>query len=150
MGEGLDESFATERDRDRFDGWCHHLLVEEVATGDVIGTYRMQTSDMAQEAGGFYSAGEFCVEDLPGPVVAEAAEAGRACIARSHRSRRVLFLLWMGLAAYMRAFDRRYLFGCCSLSSQDGAEGLKLYRQLEAAGHLHPDVRVEPPPGTGL
>ncbi|MDX1384770.1 MAG: GNAT family N-acyltransferase [Thermoanaerobaculia bacterium] len=147
MGEGLEDSFETERDWDRFDSWCHHLLVEEAASDRVIGTYRMQTPEMAAAAGGFYSSGEFQVDQLPDVVLRSSVEVGRACIAREHRSRTVLFLLWMGLAAYMRAQSKRYLFGCCSLSSQDREEGLRLYRQLVAAGHLHPSCRVEPRPG---
>ena len=58
LGEGLEESFATGRDTDRFDASCHHMLVEEVG-GGLIGTYRMQTAAMAARGCGFYSAGEY-------------------------------------------------------------------------------------------
>jgi putative hemolysin len=55
----------------------------------------------------------------------------------------VLFLLWKGLAAYVMHCGKRYLFGCCSLTSQDPRAGLTLYRQLEASGSIHPTLRVE-------
>lgn len=55
LGEGLRESFETGRDEDAFDAVCRHLMVVERATGDVVGTYRMQTSAMAAAGRGFYT-----------------------------------------------------------------------------------------------
>jgi putative hemolysin len=147
LGEGLQISFATGRDQDAFDLACHHLLVEDKASGRIVGTYRMQTSEMAGAAGGFYSAGEFALETMPAHVLDSAVEVGRACIDREHRSRQVLFLLWKGLAAYVVHFGKRYLFGCCSLSSQDSAAGLALHRELVQAGKLHPTLEVLPREG---
>jgi len=123
---------------------CHHLLVVEKADQKIVGTYRMQTAEMAARAGGFYSADEFQIDQLPRDVLADAVELGRACIAREHRNRRVLFLLWRGLALYLSTFKKRYLFGCCSLTSQDPAAGLVLLRQLEERCVLHPEYVVAP------
>jgi putative hemolysin len=149
LGEGLAASAATGRDEDAFDAACHHLLVEDVPAGTVIGTYRMQTAAMAAAGRGFYSAGEFDLAALPPEVVASAMEVGRACIAREHRNRQVLFLLWKGLARYLTATGARYLFGCCSLTSQDPAEGLRVMAHLAGRGLLHPGLRVDPLPGLG-
>lgn len=144
LGEGLESSFATGRDEDRFDSTCHHLLVEDTKNdGAIVGTYRMQTNEMAAD-GGFYSAGEFDLAALPPEVAGGSVEVGRACIAREHRNRQTLFLLWKGLALYMLHNRKRYLFGCCSLTSQDGCEGLAALAHLEANGLLHPTVRVPP------
>ena len=110
----------------------HHLLVEDRASETIVGTYRMQTSEMAARACGFYSAGEFALESLPPELVGDAVEVGRACISREHRGRQVLFLLWRGLAAYLMHFGKRYLFGCCSLSTQEEEVGLALHRQQPA------------------
>ena len=79
----------------------NHLLIEERPTGEVVGTYRMQTAEMA-EAGGYYSAGLFQVESLPEAVRRSAVEVGRACIGMPHRNGRVLRLLWQGLAGPRR------------------------------------------------
>jgi putative hemolysin len=149
LGEGLETSFLTRRDEDAFDRACHHLLVEDLASGRIVGTYRMQTAEMAMAAEGFYSNGEFTLESLPRDVVAGSVEVGRACIEREHRHRQVLFLLWKGLAGYVMHFGKRYLFGCCSLSTQDPVAGLALHGQLEASGMLHPELRVDPRPGVG-
>lgn len=147
LGEGLASSFETGRDEDEFDSHCHHLLVEDTRNGNaVVGTYRMQTVEMA-ERGGFYSAGEFDLTQLPRAVREDSIELGRACISREHRNRQILFLLWKGLARYVSWNRKRYLFGCCSLTSQDGYEGLHALHQLGEMSKLHPEISVQPLPG---
>jgi len=42
LGEGLNESYLTQRDQDEFDLTCHHLIVVDKKNEEVIGTYRMQ------------------------------------------------------------------------------------------------------------
>jgi putative hemolysin len=147
LGEGLESSHESGRDRDSFDDACHHLMVEDLSTDRLVGTYRMQTAEMARRAGGFYTAGEFGLEQLPTDVVSAAMEVGRACVAQNYRNRHVLFLLWRGLAAYLTHNGKRYLFGCCSLTTQDPAEGIRALRQLQSDGHMHPELRVSPRPG---
>ena len=73
LGEGLDESFDTGLDRDRFDPYTHHLIIADCATEKVVGTYRMQTGEMAREFEGFYSADEFRLEGLPADPSATAS-----------------------------------------------------------------------------
>jgi putative hemolysin len=146
LGEGLAASFATGRDVDEFDAICHHLIVLDADEHKVVGTYRCQTGEMAA-AKGFYSAGEFDFSHLPADVLLDAVELGRACVARSHRNAQVLFLLWKGLAAYVIANRKRYLFGCCSLTSQDVSEGRRVFEMLKESGQLHPTLRVLPKAG---
>jgi putative hemolysin len=148
LGEGLDSSFRTGRDRDEFDGSCDHLIVTDQTNGNVVGTYRLRTIEMAKHAGGFYSASEFDLNYLPQEVLNQALELGRACIAQSHRNRQVLFLLWKGLAQYVQARRKRFLFGCCSLTSQEPADGNELWDQLINGGHMHPTFFI--PTGSGF
>lgn len=144
LGEGLQESYRTQRDRDEFDSSCHHLIVVDKKNAEVIGTYRMQTYEMAAAANGFYSAAEFDLARLPEAVIKNSIEVGRACIAATHRNGRVLFLLWRGLAVYMMLTKKRYLFGCCSLTSQNPAEGKQVMDYLQANGHVHPELQILP------
>lgn len=146
LGEGLDGSFETGRDDDGLDQAFHHLMILSADTNDVVGTYRMQTSDMALAGTGFYSAGEYDVTALPPQVLAGSVEIGRACVSREHRNGRVLHLLWRGLAAYLRWNRKRYLFGCCSLSTQDPEEGRAAYAFLRRAGHVHGSWVTPPRP----
>jgi putative hemolysin len=150
LGEGLAQSWLSGRDSDAFDAQCDHLMVELRQSGAVIGTYRMQTACAAARGRGFYCATEFMLDDLPARVRASAIELGRACIAPQHRQRSVLFLLWRGLAAYMRAHGTRYFFGCCSLPGNDPATAHAAHAWLGQRGHVHPRVRVRPRPGFGF
>jgi putative hemolysin len=147
LGEGLSSSYLTGRDEDEFDLTCHHLMVTEDATREVIGTYRIQTGAMAEAGRGFYSETEFNLAHLPAQVLTNAVELGRACIAPEHRHTQALFLLWKGIAAYVRRQRKRYLFGCCSLTSQDPGAGLDVLRQLADSGQLHPTFVVRPQSG---
>ncbi len=147
MGEGLEASYGTFRDVDPFDAQCHHLMVIHKSSGEMVGTYRIQTGAMALLRGGFYSAQEFDLTAFPREFTDRCVEVGRACIGRAHRNGRVLQLLWRGLARYLDWNGKRYLFGCCSLTSQDPAEGRALYRRLVDEDCLHPYLQASPLPG---
>jgi putative hemolysin len=146
LGEGLDSAYASGRDHDDLDPYFHHLMIVCQTTGEVVGTYRLQTAEMAQQGAGFYSAAEFDLSDLPGDFLQQAVEVGRACVARGHRNGRVLNLLWRGLALYLVHNEKRHLFGCCSLTSQDEALGLATMQQLARDGHVHPTLLATPLP----
>lgn len=146
LSEGLDESWRTCRDLDDFDPHCHHMMVINTVTNEVVGTYRMQTAEMAAAGAGFYSDGEFELTSLGADFLSASVELGRACVALSHRNRRVLYLLWRGLARYMQHNDQRYFFGCCSLTSQDPQDGWAVMKQLENGNLLHPTLRATPRP----
>ncbi len=149
LGEGLDSAYATGRDHEDLDAHVHHLLIACPATGEIVGTYRLQTAEMAAARAGFYSAAEFDLGGLPRDFVAEAVEVGRACVAKGHRNGRVLNLLWRGLALYLLRNRKRFIFGCCSLTSQDIALGAATMHYLEGHGLLHPTLRTMPLPGMG-
>lgn len=147
LNEGLQESWKTGHDEDRFDAVCDHLLVEDSETGETVGTYRLLTGPRAAERGtGYYSAQEFDFAPFE-PHRAKILELGRACVAGAHRNQTVLGLLWRGISKYARATDTRYLLGCSSLTTQDPAVGSSAYVQL-AGRHLAPEkFRTKPLPG---
>jgi putative hemolysin len=147
LGEGLAGSWQTRRDLDPFDPQCHHLIVEHRPSGRIVGTYRIQTSEMAARARGFYTAIEFDFDRLPREILDRAVEVGRACIEREHRLKPVLFLLWRGLAAYMAHNGRRWLLGPCSLTSQDPWDGKRALDLVDRRGRLRTDLDVRARPG---
>jgi len=144
LGEGLESAFATGRDHDELDLSFHHLMITRGPDRSVVGTYRLQTAGMAVAGRGFYAAAEFDLSDFPTGYLAQAVEVGRACVARGHRNGRVLNLLWRGLAIYMQRNGKRYLFGCCSLTSQEPALGVATARLLDREGHRHPSLWARP------
>lgn len=131
LGEGLESSYETGLDTDRFDSICDHLLVEDKLSRRVVGTYRMQSGKTAARNAGYYSEQEFNLKPYE-PLRPGILELGRASIDREHRTPEVLMLLWRGIAQYATGMGLRYLLGCSSLNSNDPAEGWQMYRQLES------------------
>lgn len=145
LNEGLERSFETCRDADRFDEICDHLLVEKVDTGEIVGTYRLQTGITAGMRQGYYSAQEFDFTPFE-PLRSQIAELGRACVHIQHRNLVVLSLLWKGIAAYAREQGARYLIGCSSVTSQDPAVGATMYSELIRRHLAAPEWQTMPLP----
>ena len=92
LGEGLAESHATGFDVDPFDEFCDHLIVEELATGEIVGTYRLQAGPLAAANLGYYSEREFDIAPYE-TFRCEMIELGRACVHAKHRNFNLLHLL---------------------------------------------------------
>jgi putative hemolysin len=146
LREGFSSSHITGRDEDEFDGVCDHLVVYKQSTGKPVGTYRMQTLEMAERGLGFYSATEFELGNLPASFFENAVEIGRACIAKEYRNIKVLYLLWKGLFTYLAKHRKKCLFGCTSLTSQDLLEGNRVFAYLKKNWLMHPVLFARPKP----
>jgi putative hemolysin len=129
LGEGLAESYATGLDIDPFDEFCDHLIVEELATSEIVGTYRLQTGQLAAANLGYYSEREFDFAPYE-PFRCEMIELGRACVHAVHRNFNLLHLLWRAIAHYAVERNARFLIGCSSISSQDPADGIAVSEKL--------------------
>ena len=106
-------------ERDRFDPFCEHLIVRDLSTGQVIGTYRLPTPERAERLGAYIAEREF---DLSGFAAERTTlvELGRACVHPRYRRGAAIMLLWSGIASYIKARGYRYLFGCASIAMNDG------------------------------
>jgi putative hemolysin len=146
LGEGLESSYRTGLDTDKFDMVCEHLLVEDKQEANpakrIVGTYRMQSGANAQRNLGYYSEQEFHFAPYE-PLRAGILELGRASIDREHRTPEVLTLLWRGIAQYATDMGLRYLIGCSSINSKNPADGWQVYRQLEHYV-VPPELKTEP------
>ncbi len=143
LNEGLDTAYLSGLDQDRYDETCDHLLVEDTASGEVVGTYRLQTGVLAAAHHGYYSEQEFDFSPFEA-IRCELVELGRACVHREHRKLAVLSLLWRGIARYAASRGARYLIGCSSLTSQDAAVGQGMYELLRTAHLVEPAFRTRP------
>ena len=112
------------RDLCPFDKFCDHLLVYDMDNRNsfgrikpkLVGTYRLLRRAVAEQHGGFYSAGEFDI----GPLLARHKEMnflelGRSCVHAKYRCKRVIELLWRGLWIYAKHHHVDVLIGCASL-----------------------------------
>src|SRR3546814_11832811 len=79
-------------EQDRYDPWCEHLMVRELDTGRVVGTYRIMTPEKAREAGGYYSESEFDLSGLDA-LRSQMVEVGRSCTHAHQRGGSAIMLL---------------------------------------------------------
>jgi N-acyl-L-homoserine lactone synthetase len=117
MGAKLDGTLNAQHpghDIDVFDDYCEHLLVREVNSGMVVGTYRLLTPTQAKRAGGFYTDTEFDLTRLRG-MRSQMVELGRSCVHAGHRSGGVILTLWSALAQFMTRNNLQTMVGCASI-----------------------------------
>ncbi len=131
------------KDIDSYDDQAHHLIVVENESGEIVGTYRLQTHEMAKKGNGFASSKRFKVDQFPDSVLDNAVEVGRACISKEHRHGRVLYLLWKGFADYLTNFNKRYLFGYTAFSTKNPSVMWNTYNHLKNTDSLCPVYDLE-------
>ena len=119
MGSKTIQMKETERDTDKYDDFCEHLIVIDKNFSDrVVGTYRILSNSSSLRSGGFYSEQEFDLSKIK-CMKENVAEVGRSCVAEGYRDGSVISFLWSGLANYMKENSIRYLMGCASVYSTD-------------------------------
>ena len=128
------------RDVDHYDPICDHLLVIDHAARDtgggkpaVVGTYRLLRQSLADDHGGFYTAGEFNIASLlerHGNL--QFLELGRSCVLAPYRNKRTVELLWHGIRAYLLQNRCDVMIGCASL---EGTEPKQLALPLSFLHH---------------
>lgn len=124
-------------DHDRFDQHCDHLLVRDDDSGEVVGTYRILPPGNAHRIGGYYSEQEFDLARLA-RLRPNMVEVGRSCIHPEYRSGGTIFMLWTGLARYMKQNGYAHMIGCASLSMGDGGHAAASIYQRIKERHLCP------------
>lgn len=106
-----------ERDIDKFDVHCDHLIVRDEDNGEIIGSCRLLRRGGALKAGGFYTKKEFNIKKLMS-VDGEIAEIGRFCIHPAYRKSITVILIWRGIAEYVVRHNVRFIFGCGSFAGK--------------------------------
>lgn len=140
MGARLETPLAG-HDVDLFDDYCEHLLVRELATGAVVGTYRVLTPAQARRVGSFYSDTEFDLWRLRG-LREQMVELGRSCVHADFRQGGVILALWGALASFMLRNGLDTMVGCASIPMLhnglvSGDVAASVWQQLKAS-HLAP------------
>lgn len=145
---------VAERDADRFDAFCEHLVVRHDEHG-IIGCARLLAPPRAIAAGGWYSSTEFDLREMS-DIVSETVELGRACVHADHRDGSVTALMWAALLQYMDQAGYRYLMGCVSVPLHSAGEWmpgsvLRAVRDRLREDYLDPIRRAHPlsPPRVG-
>jgi putative hemolysin len=113
MGARLDTT-SPGHDVDIFDDYCEHLLVRDVATQAVVGTYRVLTPTQAARVGSTYSDTEFDLVRLRA-VRDQMVELGRSCVHPDYRHGGVIMTLWGALGEFMVRNNYETVIGCASI-----------------------------------
>jgi putative hemolysin len=113
MGATLPNTIAG-HDIDLFDNFCEHLLVRDMGSKEVIGTYRVLTPAQAARVGSTYSDTEFDLTRLRG-MRESMVELGRSCVHADHRHGGVIMALWSALAEFMVRNQLDTMIGCASI-----------------------------------
>ncbi len=125
------------RDADAFDLICRHLMLEEAASGALLGCFRILVLASGAEIHRSYSAQTYDLSRLEGydrPML----EMGRFCIHPDHAGDPdVLRLAWAALARVIDAEGVGLVFGCSSFHGAEVARHRPALAWL-AARHLAP------------
>lgn len=135
-------------DIDLFDDYCEHLLVRDVASQEVIGTYRVLTPTQAQRVGSTYSDTEFDLTRLR-TLRDRMVELGRSCVHADHRHGGVILALWGALAEFMARNQLDTMIGCASIPMQhngvlSGHAAASIWRQVRQTHLAAIEHRVTP------
>ncbi|MES2434773.1 MAG: GNAT family N-acyltransferase [Pseudomonadota bacterium] len=123
------------RDADGFDALCQHVLVEEVASGQLVCCYRLMSFAAGTSIAGSYSAqvyGLSVLDGLPGAKL----ELGRFCLDPDWHDPDILRLAWGAMARIVDAGRVSLLFGCSSFEGADWQPHAKALALLR--GHMAP------------
>lgn len=133
-------------ERDDFDPYFDHLLLiderrDPADLQDVVGVYRLLTSERMALAGRFYSETEYDLTALK-TCGRKLVELGRSCVHPDYRGGTAMYHLWNGLADYVLERGIEILFGVASFHGTDVAA---LAEPLSYLHHHHlapPALRV--------
>ena len=147
MGATLPNVLAG-HDIDLFDDYCEHLLVRDVDSQEVIGTYRVLTPTQARRVGSTYSDTEFDLTRLRS-LRERMVELGRSCVHAEHRHGGVILALWGALAEFMVRNQLDTMIGCASIPMQhngvtSGQAAASIWRQVSQTHLASIEYQVTP------
>ncbi|MFD1914377.1 GNAT family N-acetyltransferase [Halodurantibacterium flavum] len=135
-GPGPDRTPDDARDCDAFDDRCHHVLVEEAASGTLVCCFRLLELADGAEIGQSYSAQYYelsALRSYGGRMV----EMGRFCIHPAWHDPDILRVAWGALARIVDQERIEMLFGCSSFNGTE-AEAYRDAFTVLAQRHLAP------------
>jgi putative hemolysin len=132
-------------EKDAYDAFCDHLIVKDLDTDQIVGTYRLLPGDRAVKEIGFYSESEFDLSAFQS-YKTQTLELGRSCIAPAYRGGKAIQMLWEGIAAYITERNYEYLIGCASLHLESLEDLNLIYTMLRHKKVLTDRFNISPLP----
>lgn len=125
--------FVNGMDITPYDDYAKQIICIDNETGDIVGCYRIITSDDLPNGKGFVSEEEFDIHTLKNSGE-RIAELSRACVKREYRNTAVLMLLLRFIVGYVRENGYRFVIGEASFVGVDKNEYQK---ELSYLTHFH-------------
>lgn len=125
-----------DRDADRFDALCRHVLIEAMPDAALVCCFRVLPLAGGAEVRQSYSAQFYDLSALGG-FPAPMAEIGRFCLDPGCHDPDILRLAWAALTRLVLIGRVAMLFGCTSFPGTDTRAHLEAFAFLRA-GHLAP------------
>ncbi|MDH3444035.1 MAG: GNAT family N-acetyltransferase [Deltaproteobacteria bacterium] len=147
LKKGLRSSYEHGLDVDEFDAYCDHLIVRDLQSNKIVGTYRLLLGKTARKSIGFYSEHEFDLDRIR-RLDGELLEIGRTCSHKEFRDRALIPLMWETIVNYSRRHGVRYIFGCGSLYTTNVVEVSQYFAMLRENYYAPEAFRVQPVPAT--
>src|SRR6476646_3983092 len=143
LNKGLKGSYERGLDVDEFDAYCDHLIVRDLKSGDVVGTYRLLRGVQARRHIGFYSEKEFDLSRIK-ERDGELMELGRSCARTDFRDRSLLPLMLEAIAEQVRLHHVRYFFVFNGTATTETAEVSAISSLLKHRYYAPELFRVSP------
>lgn len=132
-------------DQDHLDQICQQVLIDDTASGDLVGCFRLLLLTEGEAMGHSYSAQFYDVSGLDALAGAK-LELGRFCIAPHHRDPDIMRLAWGAVTQIVDDQNVGFLFGCSSFAGIDPQpylEAISLLRhRYLAPAELRPAARA--------
>lgn len=146
MKKGLELSYQHGLDADDYDPLCDHVIVRDLNSKQVVGTYRLLLGSKARKHFGFYSEREFNLENIK-KLSGELLELGRTCAHKDYRDKALIPMMWEAIADYVKIHKVRYVFGCASLLTTYPPEVSEFFSYLKGKYYAPEELRVYPVAG---
>jgi len=129
-------------DASEYDDFCDHLIVKDIETNKIVGTYRLMTNKHLVNKNEFICECEFDITKLKN-CSENILELGRAVVHKDYRQGTVLKLLWSGIMDYSRINNVRYLFGTASFHGVNPADYNNAFSKIYYNNLASDDIMCE-------
>lgn len=105
-------------DKDIYDDCCDHIIAIDITTNEVVGGYRLISSEHIKNIGKFLTEKEFNIDKLKSSGK-RILELGRAVVDNRYRDGFVINLLWKAVIKYAVSYNMDYMIGTASFHGTD-------------------------------
>ena len=120
-------SSEIEEDKDEYDKYCDHIIVVDLNTKEVVGTYRLIKSEHLKVLKCFLTETEFDISPLKKYQI---LEVGRAVVKEEYRASNVISLLWKAIINYAIEENVDYMIGTACFHGIDPSPYLDTFAYL--------------------